>query len=114
MVIECTLVVLRRSHASIFMPEPCISLFLSRARCTHPRLRNPNNGLFKRDGLGDHVTTYLSIDGSVGEALLILILLPYVETDDSQGATFFGYMGIAAALVFCSKFFMKLGIFPTE
>jgi hypothetical protein len=54
------------------------------------------------------------MDGSVGEAFLILILLPYVETDDSQGATFFGYMGIAAALVFCSKYLIKLGIFPTE
>ena len=54
------------------------------------------------------------MDGSVGEAFMILILIPYVETDDSQGATFFGYMGIAAALVFCSKFLMKLGIFPTE
>jgi XTP/dITP diphosphohydrolase len=47
-------------------------------------------------------------DESVGEAFMILIPIPYVEnTDDSQGATFFGYMGIAAALVFCSKFLMK-------
>lgn len=114
MVIECTLVVLRRSQATIVLPELCISLFLSRARCTHPRLRNPNNGVCKRDGLSDHVSTYLSMDGSVGEAFMILILILYVETDDSQGATFFGYMGIAAALVFCSKFLIKLGIFPTE
>ena len=114
MVIECTLVVLRRSQATIVLPEPCISLFLSRANCTHPRLRNPNIGVFKRDGLGDHVSTYLSMDGSVGEAFMILILILNVETDDSQGATFFGYMGIAAALVFCSKFLIKLGIFPTE
>jgi hypothetical protein len=48
------------------------------------------------------------MDESVGEAFMILIPIPYVEnTDDSQGATFFGYMGIAAALVFCSKFLMK-------
>ena len=60
------------------------------------------------------MSTYLSMDGSVGPAFMILILIPYVETDDSQGATFFGYMGIAAALVFCSKYLIKLGIFPTE
>lgn len=54
------------------------------------------------------------MDGSVGEAFMILIQMPYVETDDSQGATFFGYMGIAAALVFCSKFIMKWGKFLTE
>lgn len=114
MVIECTLVVLRRSHASIFMPEPCISLFLSRARCTHPRLRSLNNGVLKRDGLSDPVSTCLSMDGSVGAAFMMHILIPYVETDDAQGATFFGYMGIAAALVFCSKFLIKLGIIPTE
>ena len=69
---------------------------------------------YLRDGLGDHVSTYLSMDGSVGEAFMILIRMPYVETDDSQGATFFGYMGIAAALVFCSKFLKKWGKFLTE
>ena len=54
------------------------------------------------------------MDGSVGEAFMILIPTSYVETDDSQGATFFGYMGIAAALVFCSKFLKKWGKFLTE
>ena len=43
-------------------------------------------------------------DNSIGETFMILIPIPYVEADDSQGATFFGFMGIAAALVFCSKF----------
>jgi len=97
---------LSQSHAS---QSSC-----SRARFTHPRLGNPNDGVFKRDGLGDHVSAYLSMDGSVGEAFMILIPKPYVETDDFQGASFFGYMGIAAALVFCSKFLKKWVKFLTE
>ena len=55
------------------------------------------------------------MDGSVGVALMILIPICYLATDaESDGATFFGYMGIAAALVFCSKFYIKWGKFLPE
>ena len=38
---------------------------------------------------------------------MLLIEYRSLEATDGQGASFFGYMGIAAALVFCSKFNTK-------
>ena len=46
----------------------------------------------------------LSMGGKRDDCSMLLNTSIFIEATDAQGASFFGYMGIAAALVFCSKY----------